>query len=193
MSPQDVLGFDSRMLGGNRCTHTHYSVGNVRKPHAAGRNSGGVSIFVNPEIRSKVLYLGTQPEHHICISLGKLDLLLVACYIKPNPSSGARHEAFFTHLAGIISSFEQHKRVLIVGDLNARVGVENEFTPAFDFSNVEPQFNNEILGENLEPSVGSSRKNKDIVYNQCGKSCVGFCKELVITCTDGAAGQTAQR
>ncbi len=80
------------------------------------------------------------------------------------------------HLPGIISSFEQHKRVLKVGDFNARVGVENEFTPTFDLSNVEPEINNEILVDNLEPSVGSSRKNKYSIYNPCGRSCVEFCR-----------------
>ncbi len=65
------------------------------------------------------------------------------------------------------------------------MGVENEFTPTFDFSNVEPQFNNEILGENLEPSVGSSRKNKDSIYNPCGRSCVEFCRELGLLILNG--------
>jgi hypothetical protein len=111
-----------------------------------GSKSDGVSGFTNPEKILKVLCSGTQPKHHICISLGKLDLLLVACYISPSSGSGARH-----YLAGIIRSVEQHKRVLIVGDLNAGVGGKNKFTPLFDFSNVEPQFNNEILGKNLEP------------------------------------------
>ena len=82
---------------------------------------GGLSLFVPINIPHKVLYADVNPEL-IVISIGNQDLLLCATYIAPLQSPALSRDPY-PHVSSVISSFPTHAHTLLVGDLNARIGV----------------------------------------------------------------------
>jgi hypothetical protein len=111
------------------------------------RDSGGVSVFIRKNIQVNVLVMVNTPECIIKLSIGDKDLLLVATYITPR--GVAYHEACYTFISEKINMCGSHKKVLVTGDLNARVGEVNGYVPPYDFLNVDPQVNNEVFTRTL--------------------------------------------
>jgi hypothetical protein len=141
----------------------------------SGRDSGGVSVFIRKNIQVNILEMVNTPECIIILSIGDKDLLLVASYITPRRV--AYHEACYTYISEKIQNCGNHKKVLIAGDLNARVGEVNEFVPPFDFLNIDPRVNNEIIHEDYDFAPAPIRRNRDRKVTGSGKKCIDFCKK----------------
>ena len=184
----DIYIFTETMLTPQRATlhestfsriapsHTHIRACRERTPGQKGRNKGGLSIFIKNTVPYRMLENNVVPDDVIILSIGNNDILLVACYI--TPGNGVHHEAYFNYIAEKINSFEPHKDILIMGDLNSRVGILNEYTPPFNFLAVSPKHNNEVVHEDQEFAPAPLRSNKDAIVSQSGKKCMNFCKHL---------------
>ncbi len=147
----------------------------ARSAAKSGRDSGGVSVFIRKNIQFNILEMVNTPECIIILSIGDKDLLLVATYITPRRV--AYHEACYTFISEKIKNCGNHKKVLIAGDLNARVGEVNEFVPPYDFLNVDPRANNEIIHEDYDFAPSPIRRNRDRTVTGSGKKCLDFCKK----------------
>jgi hypothetical protein len=146
-----------------------------RKVGKSGRDSEGVSVFIRKNIQVNIYEMVSIPECIIILSIGDKDLLLVATCITPRRV--AYHEACYTFILEKINICGNHKKVLVIGDLNARVGEVNEFVPPYDFLNVDPQVNNEVIHKDYDFAPAPIRRNRDRTVTSSGRKCLDFCKK----------------
>jgi hypothetical protein len=66
--------------------------------------------------------------------------------------------------------FEPHKDIVIMGDLNSRVGILNEYIPPFNCLAVSPKQNNQVVHEDQEFAPAPLRSNKDAIVSQLAKN-----------------------
>ena len=108
------------------------------RPHDAF--CGGVAVFVKKTLKDKVSLIKDLPEFGMSwfriqgiLEGGKRDIYACACYIPPKDSSYYKHEAgelnrdaHFECLERHITEFKAKGEIMVLGDLNARTGKEDD-------------------------------------------------------------------
>ena len=147
-----------------------------RKSAPKGRKSGGLMVFARDSINSKVTVL-SENESVNCVFLRINNTLLVFAY-RPPDSSPYKIENFFDKLEENIQRLQcanpDVNNIIIMGDLNARVGSEPDF----------------ICVENLDNQriEEETRRNRDNVVNNEGKMLLNFCKANGLRILNGRSG-----
>ena len=103
----------------------------------AKKNSGGISVLLRPNIRKGVTYIDTNNDYCIWMKFDRTyfgldkDIFLCACYIPPEGSNiYKQYQAKFNRFNIIedeTMKYKQKGNVLLMGDLNARSGVLDDF------------------------------------------------------------------
>jgi len=143
---------------------------------------GGVSVYVREGIKCRVLEIARHPEI-VALSIGDMDLLVTAVYASPRQAN--KDIDVFGELSNMIARIPAHRCVLIMGDLNARIGTLQRTSGPFD--------PHDPLGLSergrLEGLALHSRRSQDRGVNTRGRECIQFCDtfymDILNGCVDG--------
>ena len=138
--------------------------------------AGGLAIFVKEQIENLVQVIPNNNENSIWIKLGKSvcgekeDIYIGTYYVSPpntKNSKNSRPVDFFSEINDEITFFKRKGIVLVQGDLNARIGNENDFI-------VHDKFDQQLGIENLDNQ--RMRNSQDQITNTRGKELLDVCK-----------------
>lgn len=162
----------------------------------SNRGHGGVCLFVREALFKGVEILDKDPDGFIWLKLNKtffsleFDICICFAYIPPSESV-----YFKSHDIGFFEKLEQNVRlysdvgkIAIVGDLNARTGVRNDFT---DSPNMFDMYIDVIDGQdhaNTDHILGN-RTSEDSVCNSSGLKLLELCKSTDIRILNGRMGE----
>ena len=153
-----------------------------RKAHSNGKGgSGGVAVFCKPDLAKFVSPENNAHDDVIWVKIGKEayggkeNIYLATCYISPSGNKETTSKNF-EKLVGEIISFQKKGRVLIQGDLNARINTEND--------TIEPDKYDEKLGISFThiPSRNSQDHGE---VNVRGAELLNLCKSLNMVILNG--------
>lgn len=163
------------------------------RTHRHGRPSGGICVFLRSNVMQHVNRIDKGFKFAVILEIKDLvntltgvcigDILLVCTYLPPKNSSAYDEELdgiaiLREKLVDLKSRFINHQ-LLIVGDLNARVGRENDFLDEDDTEHV-PGLEWFLADEFKRP-----RNARDLVVNDFGNSLLDLCIELGIHILNG--------
>jgi len=177
----DVMIFTETWLTGPEAEERHkmrgfrhfFSCRNSKSEH------GGVSVYVREGIRCDELESCKQPEI-LALSLGNLDLLIVAVYASPRQAN--KDNAVFENISTLLSRLQTHRCTIIIGDFNARIGDLRRTVGPFDPH--DPIGLRE--GDDLEGNI-RVRVSQDEVVNVRGRECISFCNDFYMDVLNGCA------
>ena len=151
-----------------------------------GRPSGGITVLVKSGLRSGVK-ISHSSEGFIWLKMSKSffhfehDLFVCATYIPPSNTSKEilSKTDYFNDLLTSATRFRSEGNIIIAGDMNARIGVEDiESSPHIEImENIIPSF---CSPPNIIP-----RSLCDAKVNPNGKKLLGICKNLRLSCANG--------
>ena len=167
--------------------HHFWDMSQVRpKKKKLGRHSGGITILVKSHLRK-----GIKVAHNsegllwFCLSKSffnlKNDLYICATYIPPQYSSKSvmAKTDYFSDLLNTTNSFLRRGNVIVAGDLNARIGRENN-SESVDLPCLE-----DILPHATITSVVPERSACDLVINPHGRKLLRMCSDLNLHVANG--------
>ena len=146
--------------------------------------NGGVAVFVHESLDAKVLHMRMDPDL-VFVSVGEQDTSLVMLYAKPaRPGS---HEDLFDILEQELSRAPQHACTLLIGDLNARVGLRNRELE--QHAGAAPV---ELLARGASAGGGPVRIRRSMDARTCGRGrrCIQFCDTHQFDVANGCAPGT---
>ena len=163
-----------------------YDVSQVRpKDKKIGRHGGGITFLVKSHLQ-KGVKIAHNSEGLFCLKLCRKffkrrnDLYLCATYIPPQSSKAAHAKTdYFSNLLETINSLLQKGNVIIAGDLNSRIGGENNSTE------IEINHINDLLPQIDNPPRVQERSACDQVINQHGRKLLQICNDLNLTVANG--------
>ena len=153
----------------------------IRKANSKSKGSGGVAVFCKPHISKYVTPVKNNNQDAAWVKIDKSlcgrDTYLGTLYFSPTGTKEHISKQF-SDLASDIAKFQQKGEVIIQGDLNARIGKEQDF---FNLHNVECH---KDYDEEEESGIGQ-RNSEDIVINKRGEELVELCKSLNMVILNG--------
>ena len=157
------------------------------KTKKAGRYSGGITVLVKSELRVGIK-VAHSSEGFLWIRLLKdvfhleHDLYMCGIYIPPSNSDKELLSKvdYFGDLLSQITRFGNMGNVMLVGDLNSRVGFEGSDAFEHDI----PFINNILPSFCLSPSI-PTRSSCDSTVNQNGRKLTNICKSLNLYIANG--------
>ena len=151
-----------------------------------GRPFGGITVLVKSGLRSGVK-ISHSIEGFIWLKMSKFffhfeqDLYVYSSYIPHFNTSKEKLSKtdYFDDLLTSAKRFRSEGNIIIAGDMNARIGVEDiETSPHIDImENIIPSF---CSPPNIIP-----RSSCDATVNPNGKKLLGICKNLSLSCANG--------
>ena len=137
INTHDIFCFLESWLGPNdSCPsindYTSFRSERKTKHKNARRNSGGILIYCKKSIRGGVIKLKNSHSDIQWLKLDKSffglnnDIYLCICYIKPEASGNAADVDMFDILNQDVGKYSTEGRIIILGDLNSRVGLKQE-------------------------------------------------------------------
>ena len=154
----------------------------------SGRYSGGISIFVKNDIREGVKIINSSSEGFIWIKLLKSffglsnDIFMCAVYIPPKGAT--RHDSgdYFEELSNHLVKYIDKGNIILLGDLNSRIGKE--------ISNTNTNsVNSHSLIDNMLPQEVctkiDSKSSCDNIINNFGKKLLSICKAFDLIVANG--------
>ena len=167
----------------------HHCFGVRRKTR--GRTPGGVSVFVRSDLNSKVTleHMTTTPCCTLWLNVDKTlivdaqqDVLLVASYLPPvgSPAYGGAPAAPFRILSDELEVRARGRQVVLLGDLNARVGTLKDVAPDDLYRGLEHLVAHTVPNHDVVEL--SARNNTDKVVNPFGRDLLSMCvtRDMVI-------------
>ena len=148
---------------------------NREKKFMGPKIAGGLAVFVREEVNHLVKVVDNTNPDSIWIRIkkekfnGKHDIFIGTYYISPesNAERNKKNYDFFSAVNNELSVFNKKGLVLLQGDFNGRIGVEQDFV-GYDKSDEE-------LGiQNLDNQRGRNSEDKKI--NSRGKDLLDICK-----------------
>ena len=159
-----------------------------------GRHPGGITCFYRSELKQNISEVEVDLENTISVRItGIWNFCAVFAYRQP-VNSNYHNINFFTDVAGLLERLDTKfpgTDILIMGDLNARIGTENTFHPGRDMSLTDDWRNGERCskdtiiaggGEELLDLIGVS--DLDILNGKYGKDKEG---ELTFVSSQGSS------
>ena len=134
---------------------------------------GGVAIFVKNDFQDAVKVIPNTNKDSIWIKINKSnsnpqeDTYIGTYYISPIHKRNKNKDDLFTVLNEDIYKFKGRGNIFIQGDLNGRIGQNNDFITHDKFDEIFGITNNYYL---------PTRNSEDIVVNTRGKELLDFCK-----------------
>ena len=158
----------------------------------AKRNSGGISVLLKPNIRKGVKYIDTNNDYCIWMKFDRTyfgldkDIFLCACYIPPEGSNIYKQNQAkvnpFNIIEDEIMKYKQKGNVLLMGDLNARSGVLDDFVDKDNDDRLEIYSK---CSHYQHDTALSKRTNSDVKHNVFGKNLINMCKILQMRILNG--------
>ena len=153
--------------------------------------SGGVAVYVTNTLKTQVNRINNDFKFGVIFTVCKsilkqaFDLVLMCIYCQPEGSPVYKEqengiEILFNEILNVQCAYPSHK-ILIIGDLNARIGQNQDFI-SHDSVKCIPQMN---WYEEIENVFSIERKSKDIVVNNFGKHLLESCKEMGLFVLNG--------
>ena len=163
-----------------------WDVSQVRpKDKKMGRYAGGITILVKSHLH-KGVKVAHNSEGLLWIRLRKdffklqNDIFVCATYIPPQSSKSAMSKTdYMADLLSTTNSFLRQGNVVIAGDLNARMGSENNNTET------EIPLLNDILPQSAVAPKITERSCCDQVINQHGRKLTQICNDLELHVANG--------
>ena len=158
------------------------------KNKKAGRHSGGISILCKEELRMGLKVLESS-EGFVWVKLDAKffnlmnNLFLCAAYIPPQYSKNgvSKKVDYFEHLNDSIMKYGNQGDVMIVGDLNSRIGVDHSDN-YHDIPSIDDMCPDEIKSS----YAGKRRISCDIKVNGYGKKLLQVCQAFNLKFANGA-------
>ena len=169
LSDLDIPGYERK----------HYK---NRKAHSNGKcGSGGIAIFCKPDLSKHVNIAHNAHDDVIWIKIGRAvyggieDTYLGTCYIPPNGNKESIAKSF-EKLGEEVAKFQSRGRVILQGDFNARINMEND--------TIVPDKYDEHLG--ISFTAIPPRNSEDTgEINIRGAELLNMCKALNMTILNG--------
>ena len=160
-----------------------------RKKERFGRKHGGLAVYVHNSIARGVSKLPTNGADSILIRLNKeffnlsKDVVIIFAYCSPQNSSYLVRTQIdpFEDLEDKIRVIEDDTDILVMGDLNARTGVELDFIEHDNDQNIPTPEN---MYETDSP-INIPRGNMDRAINKYGQSLLELCKTVPLRICNG--------
>ena len=147
------------------------------------KSFGGIAVFLEEYLikSNAVEWIKTENEDVIWLRFNKKFLnsnchLYIGCtYL--NPSNKVQNDICFSNLRKDIEKFASQGFIMILGDLNARIGTSH------DFINISNDVN--CAEPNSEPVTVFRNSEDKVKPNKRGKELLSLCKELDISVLNG--------
>lgn len=164
----------------NKITGYNYISKSRKKRKNAKRNSGGIIVYIRKEVFKGIEYLknATISENRLWMKLDKdffefsHNIYICATYIPPNFSK--HYDNDFMSLGEEISSFSDKGKIILIGDMNARIGNKLDY-----IENDTPEINNfdgvDLLPPDYEIDIPLRRVSQDKVINNHGNNLLDVC------------------
>ena len=158
------------------------------KEKKAGRFSGGITILVKSPLR-KGIKIAHSSEGIVWLRLFqnefkmKNDLFICAAYIPPqnaNKNLFAKTD-YFNDLLNTTDQFMKQGNVILAGDFNSRIGVDN----SIDTDNIPIPILEEITPSFINSTPMIERSACDQIINQHGKKLNKICNNLSLHVANG--------
>lgn len=162
--------------------YTTYCLNAQKGKH--GRSKAGIVIVMNTKLKQRTKIVESVDSHMVWIKFQKeylnldKDLYLCAIYAPPQTSTSCD---FITNLwdkleEGIFK-YSKEGYILIAGDLNSRIGRENENVEFYDVS-----VSDNVPSNNCIPNL---RTSKDEVINKSGRELLTLCRHANLVILNG--------
>ena len=156
------------------------SVKNRTKNLKSNTASGGIAVFIREHLMKIFTVVEMENEDAIWVKMGKeviggeRDLYIGTCYF--SPSKGAEREREIAKLTENIIYLNNKGSVIIIGDLNAKIGtLDDTITP-------------DKFDEGFDITIGKPpprRNSQDNAVNARGNEMLDMCKSLDINIING--------
>lgn len=172
-----------------------------RKKGKSKKGSGGVAVLVKNNIHKFCVKIDSKSSDFLWIKIQRdsfglsFDLYIACCYIPPS-NSGRNFKNYYEILTEETAIYSGLGEVLILGDLNSRIGIRvEEHIPDSDFLQDE-QHENGILQDQNESSsfYFTPRAAMDTTINTNGRKLLSFTNNSHLVILNGrTAGDTVGR
>ena len=160
-----------------------------RKKERFGRKHGGLAVYIHNSISRGVTKLPTKGADSILVRLDKeffnfsRDVVIIFTYCSPQNSSYLVRTQLdpFEELEDKIKVIEDDTDILILGDMNARTGLELDY---IDYDNDENIPTPEEIYETDSPT-NIPRGNMDKAINRYGQNLLELCKTVPLRICNG--------
>ena len=160
-----------------------------RKKRKMGRNSGGISVYVENSLLQGVSKITSSGSENLLLRLKaeffglEKDVVVCFSYCVPEYSSYQLREQLdvFGDLEQKLSGVGQHVDKLLLGDFNARTGTKPDYLEAEDNTDIP------VPSDIYEPdTVGTfPRLNLDTGQNKYGENLLSLCKSVPMRICNG--------
>lgn len=174
-------------LDGKTSPPSHYRelrIPSIKQPEVRnGRDSGGIIVWFKDHLQQYIQPM-KKGKTHIWIKIQKEilcldeDLYLCSTYIPPYESP-YYNEDIFSILQSEINYFQSRGSVLLMGDLNARTGKEQDYISSDGDKYINSSLNHQKKG------FTKTRQNYDNTINRHGKQVLQLCKSLGLYIVNG--------
>jgi len=166
--------------------------------HHGTRGHGGLCLFIKSSIYDRVTIVEKDSNGFLCVKLSKTDfglnddLFICFCYIPPNNSVyyASHNTGFFESLEQKIRTYQTQGEIVVMGDLNSRIGERSDYIQNIDAFN---EFIPEIDKENCNTSEEDIplRFTMDKNVNTSGLKRLDICKSSDLKIVNGRIGSDA--
>ena len=170
--------------------YTCFTKARKRKKRAK-RDSGGLCILIKDCISHLFNVIPWDHEDAFILQISKAycnlekDLYFIFSYMRPSTSTSRNNLLHdlddFDLLFTKVSELREENEIIVIGDLNSRCGILNDFITSID-SNFDPLDESisdffSITKEDLDRlNITTARKNEDMKLNDYGHKLINLCK-----------------
>lgn len=157
----------------------YYIYNKLCKKRTKGRGSGGISLCIKKEIKKGVKIMDVLNGNCIWLKMDKnffgneADIFIGVWYIPPNIN-----EDWCEGMEELICKYKDKGEVILMGDMNARIGTCNECILYDNNDNVE-------VPENYVHDEMMKRVSSDIKVNSYGRKLLKMCTSLQMRVLNG--------
>lgn len=145
-----------------------------KKYKAKGRHSGGLAFYFKKKYSNSLSYIKSASNYMLWVRVNKHfytnmphDIYIAVAYARPN--TFRLDNNFYTILEHEISKYSTRGKIILLGDLNARIGEKDDFSVEYITANIP-------LPQSYSFDKPSPRKNQDNTVNACGRQLLELCK-----------------
>lgn len=172
---------------------TVFQLNRTDKKNSAKRDSGGIAFYIKNHLTKYCKLLKMESDDIIWVKIDRslfgfeFDLYMCLCYIIP---SGSSREALTEisvldrisdFIVQIANDTNNCYNIAICGDLNSRVGTEQDFV-------IYDNRKNDLLPDDYVPDDFLLRNSQDKIINANGRKLLDFCKQNGLRICNGRLG-----
>jgi hypothetical protein len=171
---------------------SYHFVRSVLNPKAL-RGAGGISVFVNHKLKSKVSVLKSHDDYIVwlkvkenCVGNSKALAFCIVYFPPEGASCNSIRNYYFDVLQNDILLYKSKFDVLLMGDYNARTEDLNDFNVHVDNGGTENPFEESLEADTFPVTFCNSRISQDSGNaNKYGRKLIEVCKSMNIRIVNG--------